>query len=129
MFDKGIKDGADSLHNRKVVADLISDVLSEKTTVREALLMFPKLCKDESVVTAWHALCHYEADEELRKTDTDYQTSQDEYLVMLFEILKDGTQLPQNIIDSYEAYYKGAPVPNEKGFLGYWGTFKRVLNI
>jgi hypothetical protein len=102
---------------RKVVAGLIFEVLTEKTCVKEALKNFPQDIKDSSIKCAWHALVHFEADEEFRKNDIAYRDEQNDYLEMIAFSLKEGNSLPLNIINSYNEYYEDAFMPKSQGFL------------
>ena len=102
---------------RKQVSDIIFKVLTEKLCVREATKLFPKESEDPSVKAVWHALIHFEADEDLRKTDIEYASEQNDYLELAGFILKDGNPLPLNIIKSYNNYYDEAMLPRNDGFL------------
>ena len=72
---------------------------------RDALLQFPKDTQDVNIITAYHALAHYEADEVLRMTDPEFREEQNNYLIFIAEILNNGKELPKNIIKEYEPYY------------------------
>ncbi len=115
-------------NNRKFVGRLIYAVLTERKNVREAIKLFPKT-KDRSVECAYHALVHYEADEEMRYKDIEYRDAQDDYLEFLAQTLSEGKILPQNIIDEYKPYYKGISRLWEEGWQGFWEEFKRFINI
>ena len=65
---------------RKKVSRLFFGVLTKKLPVREALVRFPKDCEDKTIIASWHALCHLEADEDIRKKDLMYKQEQDEYI-------------------------------------------------
>ena len=54
----------EDIKNRKYVARLVYAVLTERKTAREAILLFPET-KDKSIECAYHALVHFEADEDL----------------------------------------------------------------
>ena len=86
---------------RKQVADIFIAVLTEKLCVRDALATFPKDCEDKTIIAAWHALCHLEADEDLRNKDTMYKQEQDEYIEFIAFTLQKGEELPTNIINAY----------------------------
>ena len=66
--------------DRRFVAALIRQVLISRLCVREAILNFPKDTEDKSIQAAFHALVHYEADEDLRARDELYREEQDDYL-------------------------------------------------
>lgn len=117
------------VEQRKYVGNIIIAVLTERIIVRRGLELFPKGCEDESVRTAWHALCHYEADEELRKTDIEYNNEQVSFLEMIAFEFKDGNPLPQNVIDSYKPYYKDNPISYESGLKGVIKKLFRFLSI
>jgi hypothetical protein len=96
---------------KQVVSDLIFKVLTEQLCVREAIKLFPLDEYNASIQCAWHALVHYESDEELRKNDPEYAQEQDDYLEMIAFILRDGNDIPQNIIKSYDKYHDSALIP------------------
>ena len=90
---------------RGTVSRLILNVLCNYMSVKDALLKFPKDIDDESIIAAWHALSHYEADEELRAQDAEYKSEQDEFLEFIAFSLRDNKDLPINMIKSYDNYY------------------------
>ena len=53
----------DFKNERGMVSRLILNVLCGYSSVKDALLKFPKNIDDASIIAAWHALSHYEADE------------------------------------------------------------------
>ena len=117
------------LEERKYVAELIRYVLIENLCVRDAILNYPRATKDPSLVAAYHALIHYEADEDLRHRDSLYKEEQDDYLELLANILEKGEDLPDNIIKNYKKYYKSANIPNGNDTRGLIKSFLRFLNI
>lgn len=114
---------------RKQVAQLIREVLIGKICVREAINNFPHNAEDESIQASYHALVHYEADEDLRKRDLLYKEEQDNYLMMIAEILDTGEDLPFNIINSYKEFYKSANIPNGSDWKGKLKSFFKMLNV
>ena len=117
----------DNTNNRKFVGRLIYAVLTERKNVREAIKLFPET-KDVNIECAYHALVHYEADEEMRYKDIEYREAQDDYLEFLAQTLSEGKNLPKNIIEDYKPYYKGIARPWQEGFEGFWKEFKRFIN-
>lgn len=118
---------SDYLDDRKSVANLLRSVLFAKCSVHNAMLLFPKDTTDESLIAAYHALIHYEADEDLRARDVLYREEQDDYIEFLAELLEKGESLPQNIIENYKKYHETAPIlhkDNPKGF--FKGFFKNL---
>lgn len=115
--------------DRQLVGNIIIGVLTERISVKKGLLLFPKGCKDKSVQAAWHALCHYEADEDIKLKDKEYSSQQVELLEMIAFEFKDGNPLPQNIIDAYKDFYKDNPVSYEDGIKGFIKRFLRFINI
>jgi len=115
--------------NRKEVSRLIYKVLTELLSVREAILKFPKDVDDETIKTAYHALVHYEADEDMRRRDVVYKEEQDEYLEFIAQILQEGEALPENIIKSYNKYYKTAVTPRSTGVKGLIKSLCKFLNV
>lgn len=114
---------------RKLVSELIRKVLIGELTVKEALPMFPSDTNDKSVDAAFHALVHYEADEDLRKRDLLYREEQDDYLTLVFQTLEKGETLPDNIIRNYEKYYKKADIPLPNNFKSNLRRFWRFLSF
>ncbi len=117
-----------NLNERKFVGRLIYAVLTERKTVREAISLFPD-SKDKNIECAYHALVHYEADEDLRYKDFEYREEQNDYLEFMAETLVSGKDLPQNIIADYEEYYHGTAKLWKKGFKGFMKEFLRFVNI
>ena len=117
-----------NLNDRRFVGRLIYAVLTERKTVREAISLFPDT-KDKNIECAYHALVHYEADEDIRYKDFEYREEQDDYLEFIAQTLVSGKDLPQNIIADYEDYYKGTARPWQKGLKGFFREFLRFVNI
>ena len=86
--------------DRRFVAALIRQVLISRLCVREAILNFPKDTEDKSIQAAFHALVHYEADEDLRARDELYREEQDDYLEFISNLLERGEDVPENIIQN-----------------------------
>ena len=118
-----------NLQERLLVAELVRKALIGFISVREALLNFPPDSKDKSIQAAFHALVHFEADEDLRRRDILYKEEQDEYLEMISQILESGEDLPDNIIRNYEKYYKEPNLPHTKDAAGKVKSFFRYLNL
>lgn len=118
----------ENLNDRKFVGRLIFSVLTERRSVREAIKLFPD-SRDKNIECAYHALVHYEADEDLRYRDYEYKEEQDDYLEFLAQTLVEGKELPRNIIADYEKYYKGTASLWKNGFGGFVKEFKKFINI
>ena len=116
-------------NNRIATASLIRFVLVGDLCVREAINQFPPDTEDSSIEAAYHALVHYEADEDLRRRDPLYRQEQDDYLMMIADTLETGENLPNNIIENYRKFYKEASIPHQKNKLGALKSFWRNLNI
>ena len=116
------------LDDREFVARLILSVLTGRITVREAILHFPE-SNDKNLHAAYHALIHYEADEDQRYKDIEFKEEQDEYLSMIAEILSEGKDLPKNIIKSYESYYPEIELPKSKTIISFIKSVCKFLNI
>lgn len=114
---------------RKNVSRLIYMVLAETLSVKDAIFRFPKDTTDATIKTAYHALVHRESDEEFRKTDLDYKDEQDDYLEFIAQILQNGDSLPQNIINSYNKYYKGVEMPSSGNMKGLLKSLCKFLNV
>ena len=115
--------------SRKLVGDILMRVRLGELHVKDAMLLFPDVTDDKSIMAAYHALVHYEADEELRLKDDLYREEQDDYLEFISLTIGKGEDLPENIIRSYERYYKSANIPHTKDTKGFMESFFRFLNI
>ncbi|MBO5947224.1 hypothetical protein J6Q66_00130 [bacterium] len=130
MFNRKLNSQEKDFKNeRGMVSRLILNVLCGYSSVKDALLKFPKNVDDASIIAAWHALSHYEADEELRAKDNDYKTEQDEFLEFIAFSLRDNKDLPINIINAYADYYGDMPIADNKSLKGKLIKFFRFLNI
>jgi hypothetical protein len=118
-----------STNDRLFVSELLRNVRLGQLSVREAMLQYPKDTKDESLIAAYHALIHYEADEDIRARDILFREEQDDYLEFIYTTLASGNDLPQNIIDSYKEFYDSAPILHEKNAKGFWKSFWKNLNV
>lgn len=114
---------------RKSVSKLYIAVLTQRMTVREALNAFPKDCDDKTITAAWHALCHLEADEEIRLKDEMYRKEQDEYIEYIAFTLDKGLELPENIVNAYLPYHDSALVANSTGLKGIIKNIKKFLCV
>lgn len=119
----------DYKEERKKVSRLIYMILAEALHVKDAILKFPKDVKDKSLIATYHALIHLEADENFRKTDLEYKEEQDDYLEFIAQILQDGKELPQNIIKSYDKYYKNIDTPRSDNMKGLLKSLCKFLNV
>jgi len=118
----------ENLENRKFVSRLIMAVLTEQINVREAIKRFPDTA-DRNIECAYHALLHYEADDEMRAKDIEYREAQDDYLEYIAQTLDSGKDLPKNIIDEYKPYYSGTAGLWDNSPNGFWKEFRRFINI
>lgn len=118
-----------TFEDRHFVASLIRQVLISHLCVREAIINFPRDTNDKSIHAAYHALVHYEADEDLRAKDSLYKEEQDDYLEFIAHILDKGEELPGNIIKNYEKYYSYANILHEENTKGFLRSFLKFLNI
>ena len=121
------REHTEELNNRKFVGRLVYSVLTERRCVREALKLFPD-SRDKNIECAYHALVHYEADEEMRYHDIEYKEEQNDYLEFIAEMLTAGNELPRNIIADYEDYYKGTARFWSNGIKGFFKEFLRAIN-
>lgn len=115
-------------NQRKKAGELIKAVLAKKLPVKNALLAYPKDTHDESVIASWHALCHLEADELLRK-EPDYAVEQDMYLDDMANTLLSGEEIPEYIREPYKQYYKAPLTPHKKGLEGFIESFRTFLSV
>ena len=118
----------ENIENRKFVGRLILSVLTEQRNVREAIKLFPET-RDKNIECAYHALVHFEADEDIRYKDIEYRDEQNDYLEFIAETLSAGKELPRNIVAEYEDYYHGIATPWTNGMKGFFKEFLRFINI
>ena len=116
-------------NDRKYVSRLIYMVLTEHLSVKDAILKFPKDINDSTIKTAYHALIHFEADEDFRRQDLDYKDEQDDYLEFIAQIMQEGKALPKNIIKSYDKYYKNISTPHSESMEGLLKGLCKFLNV
>ncbi len=114
---------------RKFVAQIIMDVLSGKLTVREGILKFPKDCNDNCLDVAWHALVHFEADEDISSADDVFKGVQIDFLKGLYNILIEGHELPPNLIAGYNKYHKGVDTCQCSSKKYFWHEMKKNISI
>lgn len=114
---------------RKYIGDLIIAVLTDRIIVREALKKFPKDVKDASIKSAYHALIHREADEDLRRRDLLYRDEQDSYLEQIARTLQRGSELPKNIIKNYNKYYREIEINRSSTFKVWVNRICKFLNV
>ena len=112
---------------RQNVSKLFIAVLTKRITVRDALANFPRDCDDKTVIAAWHALCHLEADEDIRHKDPMYREEQDNYIEYIAFSLEKGEELPPNIINSYLPYHNEALIPAGKSLKSIFNKLKKFL--
>ena len=117
------------MNDRELVSRLIVLVVTGRLSVREAILQFPKDTNDKNIMAAYHALIHYEADEDQRSLDFSFKEEQDEYLYMIAELLAHDKELPKNIVKSYENYYPDIELPKSKTIKNFLKTLCRFLNV
>lgn len=117
------------MNDRNFVANLIIAVITGQMTVKDAILQFPKDSQDINIITAYHALVHFEADEDFRAKDSEYRDEQNNYLIMIAEILNNGKDLPKNIIKEYEPYYAIKRLPSTSRFKTVLQALCKFLNI
>ena len=117
------------MNDRQLVSRLIILVLTKQIPVRQALLSFPVNSKDKSIIAAYHALIHFEADEDIRAIDADYKQEQDEYLEFIADTLSKNRTLPQNIINSYKNYYSEVALPKDKSTRNLLKKILKFLNV
>jgi hypothetical protein len=108
---------------------LIFKVLTNQIVVREAILNFPEHLDNKTLKVVYHALVHFEADEDLRRRDFLYRDVQDEYLEFLGNTLAKGEDLPQNIIESYAPYYSETNLSQPTKFKGFLKGLSKFLNV
>ena len=111
---------------REAVGKLFYSMIEGVVSSRKAIDYFPRNVEDMSVKIAWHALLHYDADEEMRINDSEYAQEQIKYIEFLASILSKGDELPQNILDEYEELYKDTPLPKR---YNWWGTLRSLFRF
>lgn len=120
---------ASYIRDRKKVSELVIAVLTNKMTVLEALKVYPKNLGDPTLNAVFHALVHFEADEDLRAKDSLYKDEQDNYLEEIANILANGDSLPFNIIDEYIKYHKESLIYPNMDKKSVFERLKKMINI
>jgi len=66
------------MNKRQIIIDLLSKVLAGEMSPEVALDSWPIAEKsdDKSIKKAWHTLCHYSIDDDIRAKDKSYEASQ-----------------------------------------------------
>ena len=116
-------------NDRYEAAKLLRAVQIGELSVQQAMMRYPKDTEDESLIAAYHALIHYEADEDLRNRDLLYKEEQDDYIEFLSYTLERGEDLPQNIIINYKKFYDSAPILHKDNPQGFFKSFWKTLNL
>ena len=111
---------------REAIGRLFYSVISGAIASKDAIKYFPKNVEDTSIKIAWHALLHYDADEDIRQKDADYAQEQIKYIEFLASILSEGNELPQNILDEYEELYKDTILPKK---YNWWGKLRSLFRF
>ena len=127
MSDNGSP--ASYIKDRKKVSELVLAVLTGKMTVLEALKEYPKNLADPTLGAVFHALVHFEADEDLRTKDSLYRDEQDSYLEDIANILAKGESLPFNIIDEYDKYHKESLIYPNIDKKTVFDRLKKMINL
>jgi len=113
---------------REATGKILFSVISGALTTFEAIKYFPKNVEDTSVKIAWHALLHYDADEEIRLREPDFAQEQIKYLELLAKILSEGNELPKNMLQDYEELYIDTVMPKRYDFFGKLKAFFRFTH-
>ncbi len=117
------------LTDRQRTADIIVGVLTGQVSVRNALLQFPSTT-DKSIKCAWHALVHFEADEDIRARDEEFRQEQDEFLIFISDLLRKGQSIPTNILNEYENHHGNAALPvDDKSLWAKILAFFRFIHL
>ena len=112
---------------RKLVGILIYDIISRNITPFEAIQKFPKDIEDTSIKIGWHAIIHFDSDEDIRKKDNLYAQEQMRYLESIGKILLNGEPLPENILQEYENLYEETVLPKKTTFKEYIKSIFRFI--
>ncbi len=113
---------------REATGNLLYSVIAGAITPFEATKYFPKNIDDISLKIAWHALLHFDADEELRIENPEYAQEQIKYIELLAKILSQGKELPENMLDDYEALHMETFLPKQYNWLGKLKSIFRFIN-
>jgi len=119
----------DKLKTRKKMADTLFSVLAGRTSVLRAVSDFPKNIPDDSVNVCFHILMHLEADEDIRKEDNIYREEQDEFILQVASFLQAGEDIPINIINEYNDFYKETLIYPEINRHTVISRLKKFINI
>ncbi len=112
---------------RKLVGILLYDIISNKITPFDAVQKFPRDINDTSIKIAWHAIIHFDSDEDIRKNDNLYSQEQIKYLEGIGKILLQGEPLPENILNEYENIYEETVLPKRASVKEYIKSIFRFI--
>ncbi len=122
------RESIDYSKDRKKVAEIYKRVLAKQISIKNALIIFPKDSEDITIDASFHALCHLEADEDIRAKDVEYAKEQDEYIKYIMSVLEKGEALPENIIKSYIPYHPYSLISGTNTIKNAIKGLKRFLN-
>ena len=111
---------------REATGKILYSLISGAILANDAIKFFPRNIEETSVKIAWHAILHFDADEEIRQKDSDYAQEQLKYLELLSKILSQGKELPSNMLEEYENLYIDTIMPKRYDF---WGTIKALFRF
>lgn len=111
---------------REATGKILYSLISGAISPTDAIKYFPRNIEDTSVKIAWHALLHFDADEEIRQKDSEYAQEQIKYIELLAKILSQGKKLPENMLEDYENLYIDTVMPKKYDF---WGTIKALFRF
>ena len=72
---------------------------------------------------------HFEADEDISSKDTNFKEVQVDFLEGLYNILVEGRDLPDNLIQGYNKYHKGVDTCQCSGKEYFWHEMKKNINL
>lgn len=125
-----LEDKQEKLHKtaREAIGKLFYSLIQGVVSPQDVIKYFPRNVEDVSIKIAWHALLHYDADEEIRLRDSEYAQEQIKYMELLASILTKGEELPENMLEEYEALYKDTVLPKHYNWWGNLRSFFRFLD-
>ena len=83
-------------NHRQIIIDLISKVLADEMNPEVALDSWPvsEENDDKLIKKAWHMLCHYSIDDDIRAKDKSYEASQRHAIEEIVAALRHASTTP-----------------------------------
>lgn len=93
------KDKIELVNARKIAGEILQQILDKSISLKEAREKWPSYKGDISLDSAFHALYHFEDDEDIRFKDQKYTDWQIGQIKRIIESFKSGGPLEKDLIE------------------------------